>query len=285
MAQIPHLSEERHSLLDIRVQTCWFDHCFQGRAVLPAVEALQVLARSVLASIPKAWVWDMQDVHFEKFLVLQPGDESIQALVKMHPWEQGGIVCTLLTKQWLPALRCSRLQEHARVIFAPLMQACIPDLGKFIQTSLDDCSVPAAKIYTELVPFCQAYHNIIGPVAMDGQAARAQVFAAKHRTHTEPLGSPFPLDAALHAACVWGQRYVGIVGFPVGFGRRVVFLQTHKGQDYSAHMVSKKKGSRDFTVDILLADAQGRPVEVLNDVVMRDVSGGRLTPPAWICAA
>ncbi|MGM0760831.1 MAG: polyketide synthase dehydratase domain-containing protein [Thermodesulfobacteriota bacterium] len=285
MAQFPHLSEQRHSLLDIRVQTCWFDHCFQGRAVLPAVEALQILAGSVLAWTPQARVWDMQDVSFEKFLVLQPGIESIQALIKMHPLEQGGIVCTLLSKQWLPALSCSRLQEHARVTFDPQMQASIPDIKKFSQTSLDDFSVPAETVYTELVPFCQAYHNIISPVAMDGQAARTQVFAAEHETQTEHLGSPFPLDAALHAACVWGQRYVGVVGFPVGFGRRTVFLQTHKGQNYSARMVSTKKGSRDFTVDILLEDAQGRPVEVLTDVVMRDVSGGRLTPPAWICAA
>jgi len=27
------------------------------------------------------------------------------------------------------------------------------------------------------------------------------------------LGSPFPLDAAMHAACVWGQRFGGIVPF------------------------------------------------------------------------
>jgi hypothetical protein len=202
----------------------------------------------------------------------------------MHPWEQGGIVCTFQTKQWLPALRCFRLQEHARVTFGPQTQACIPDLGKFSQTSLDDFSVPAEKVYTELVPFCEAYHNIISPVAMDGQAARTQVLAAKHRTLTEPLGSPFPLDAALHAACVWGQRYVGIVGFPVGFGRRTVYQKTHKGQNYAAHIFSKKAGSRDFTVDILLEDAQGRPVEVLTDVVMRDISGGGITPPAWICA-
>ena len=36
------------------------------------------------------------------------------------------------------------------------------------------------------------------------------------------LGSPFAFDAAMHAACIWGQRFAGVVPFPVGFdGRRV----------------------------------------------------------------
>jgi len=42
------------------------------------------------------------------------------------------------------------------------------------------------------------------------------------------LGSPFPLDAAMHAACVWGQRFGGIVPFSCCFEKRVILSEDKK---------------------------------------------------------
>jgi len=40
------------------------------------------------------------------------------------------------------------------------------------------------------------------------------------------------LDAAVHAACCWGQRYAGIVAFPVGFAERIIYRKTKKEGKY-----------------------------------------------------
>jgi len=97
-----------------------------------------------------------------------------------------------------------------------------------------------------------------------------------------PLGSPFPLDAAFHAACVWGQRYAGLVGFPVGFALRWLFAPTRPGSTYTARVFPKKVHPDRFLADIWITDIDGALQEAVLDVVMRDVSGGRIKPPSWI---
>jgi len=99
------------------------------------------------------------------------------------------------------------------------------------------------------------------------------------------LGSPFPLDAAFHAACVWGQRYAGLVGFPVGFALRRVFAPTRPGSIYIARVSPKKIHPDRFLADIWITDMDGALHEAVLDVVMKDVSGGRMEPPSWILSA
>ena len=92
--------------------------------------------------------------------------------------------------------------------------------------------VPAEKVYAELVPFGPAYQNIIGSVYLTEDGAAGLVRGAQSPAPSSPLGSPFPLDAAMHAACAWGQRYRGYVAFPVGFRERIIIQPTRPGEDY-----------------------------------------------------
>ena len=96
------------------------------------------------------------------------------------------------------------------------------------------------------------------------------------------MGSPFPLDAAFHAACVWGQRYVQVVAFPIGIEKRVIFEPTIPGTTYLSQIVPVRKKSDLLTFDIWIYGRDGQLYEGAWGVQMRDVSAGRLKPPRWI---
>lgn len=144
-------------------------------------------------------------------------------------------------------------------------------------------AVSNQRLYEELVLFGPAYRNVTGEVCLTPAGATAGVSGGGVPEADGPLGSAFPLDAALHVACAWGQRYRGLVAFPVGFGRREVFAPTETGGAYRCSVVplpGERPGVLRF--DILLEDDARRTVEVIQAVEMRDISGGRQLPPAWV---
>ena len=97
-----------------------------------------------------------------------------------------------------------------------------------------------------------------------------------------PLGSPFPLDAAMHAACAWGQRYRNRVVFPIGFDRREILAPTRAGETYPCRITPLPDEGAVLRFDVRLYGRDRRPVEVIRGLKMRDIFGGKLTPPAWV---
>ncbi|MEA3435174.1 MAG: polyketide synthase dehydratase domain-containing protein, partial [Thermodesulfobacteriota bacterium] len=97
-----------------------------------------------------------------------------------------------------------------------------------------------------------------------------------------PLGSPFPLDAAFHAACTWGQRYPAVVGFPVGFDKRIIIKPTRPGNRYICLILPVNITTDLLVFDIWLYDLNGILFEAVPGVQMRDVSAGRTKPPLWV---
>ena len=86
----------------------------------------------------------------------------------------------------------------------------------------------------------------------------------------------------MHAACIWGQRFAGVVPFPVGFDGRRVHVPTRPGESYWAHVLPVKDAGGVLTLDLRLYDREGRLCEACAGLRMRDVSGGRLRPPDWV---
>jgi len=97
-----------------------------------------------------------------------------------------------------------------------------------------------------------------------------------------PLGSPFPLDAAFHAACAWGQRYSHVVAFPVGLKERHIFRLTRAGKSYTAVIIPIEEDPNLLIFDIWIYGRNGEAYEGVLGVKMRDVSAGRMQPPQWI---
>ena len=158
-----------------------------------------------------------------------------------------------------------------------LFGSCEKPEGKCIR-------VTAETIYRELIPFGTAYQNIIGDLAISPEGALAYLSGGNYEADDHLLGSPFPLDAAMHAACVWGQRFTGIVPFPTGFEKRFIYQKTKKGGSYLGRVVPVHVDREWIMFDAWIYDLKGVIYEAISGITMRDVTQGRLHPPQWIKA-
>jgi phosphopantetheinyl transferase len=140
------------------------------------------------------------------------------------------------------------------------------------------------RIYPELVAFGPAYRNLV-TLHLSRVGAVADIatpVVAGAEPEGGPLGSPFAFDPAMHAACIWGQRFAGVVPFPVGFDERRVLLPTRPGERYWAHVLPVAVEGGVLSFELRLYDGAGRLCELCLGLRMRDVSAGRMRPPEWV---
>ncbi len=288
MEHLSQITDTARLTMKIDVHPHFADHCFEGRAVLPAVEAVQVLAAAVRKFRPDTTIGWMTAARFDKFLDIKPAARQIDVQVDLAVHASGEITAGLLTRSRAPKVAITRIKKHASCCF-PGTKPDAPRPPVQPRTALEgQCAeIPADVIYRELVPFGPAYHNIRDGVQLARDGARARIALPAAQADAGPvgeLGSPFALDAAFHAACVWGQRYAGIVAFPVGFEQRVVFKPTGAGQTCSCRITPVKVSPDLLVFDIHIYDRDGTLFEIASGVHMRDVSAGRLKPPGWMAA-
>ena len=280
MECLPKIKDRERLPLTIKVPPYLMDHQFQGKAVLPAVEAMEILAESTQAHLPGTAVHCIRDVRFDKFLVLEEGCDELNAYNNLDVFDNGTVVSKLITRTRSKKAMITRTKEHAVLCFQDFPK--IPDPPPLKIPETPEYHVSVETIYKKLVPFGPSYHNLKDGISLFKNGVEATVYAPSFGGMPIPLGSPFPLDAAFHAACVWGQRYAGLVGFPVGFALRRVFAPTRPGNTYTAGVFPKKIHPDRFSVDIWITGMDGALQEAVLDVVMKDVSGGRIKPPSWI---
>lgn len=266
----------------------WFaDHCFDGKVVLPAVETMLLLAAGVAQNYPALDIRVMADVRFSRFLEIPEGSAAVAALIEYEENENGSVRAKLLSRRQFRGM--SRLQEHGGILFSPprphpgdsgpaCAQACPAD---------PETTIPAARVYRELVPFGPGYQTLRENLYLSGQTAWARLKAPAPSTPAESggvglAGSPFPLDGAFHAACVLGQRSADFVPFPVGLDRRIILKPTQPGGGYRTRVELIAASRDELVFDLSIFDETGRMYERVTGVRMRDVSGGRIKPPEWI---
>jgi hypothetical protein len=268
---------------EIEIYPYLYDHHIEGKAVFPAVEALIALGRAVKTSHPAAAINVMTAAFFPRFLTVLPETKILPVSVETQEGAAGAITAALLRHVKSPAGNISRLVEYARVKFGGTM-------GQLPETPFNDpekltgecINIPAAAIYTELVPFGPAYRNIIGDLSVSQSGALAYISGGDRESDDELLGSPFVFDAVLHAACAWGQRYAGIVAFPTGFGQRIIYRQTVKRIIYLGRIAPVEIGAERLSFNAWIYDVHGAICEVISGIQMRDASRGRMRPPEWI---
>ncbi len=268
--------------LSIRVLPHLRDHVFGENTVFPAVESMQVLAEAARGLHADLDVKRLTQAVFEKFLVIDPQAKAIEAFAAFEKTGEGGLIAKLVTRMHLAGSGITRVKEHARLRFFPRCNKPLLPAPPVVGESKTDMSVAPEKIYRELVPFGSSYRNISSPIRLDRTYAAAGIRAPERPSPGGPLGSPFVLDAAFHAACVWGQRYSGFIGFPVGFDTRIVAKPTRPGKNYMTHMVPVARGVRENLFDLWIYTPDCGIFEVVTGVRMRDVTGGRMKPPPWI---
>ncbi len=286
MGHIPDLGRRERLPATFGIPDYAGDHHLLGRAVLPAVDAMEVLARGVRSHDPDRPVTVMRAIRFEKFLYLDHHSPRIGAYVDLEVLESGALGAALVTRSRAPGAAITRTKTHARAVFS--RESPPPSIPPVDPAALrTEESISPETIYRDFVPFGPAYRNLGSPVSLSSEGAGARLLSPEvsgDRT-VRLLGKGFPLDTAFHVACVWGQRYAGIVGFPVAIDWRVVNAPLQGGLVYDCCVKPREIDSTGFTVDLWILDGWGRLRETVAGLSMRDVSGGRLTPPSGMVRA
>jgi hypothetical protein len=271
----------------IEVPAHWADHHVMGRAVLPAVEAMQLLTRWTARLRPGAYGGCIGQAAFDKFLDLPAPGETIDAFCDLTDLSDGAVRAALATRRQAKSAAITRTIIHAQVLFESNPHPVMAMPADMPAALAGPCfSVAPQALYNELVPFGPAYRNISRSLELSPEGALAFIqapFIEDGQTDA-PLGSPFVPDAAFHAACVWSQRFADVVAFPVGIDERRIINPTQPGGTYIGRILPVHAGDGLLVFDILILDMDGGLYESLKGVRMRDISGGRLRPPGWVAA-
>jgi hypothetical protein len=270
--------------LEIEIGDYLFDHHFEDRCLLPAVEALNILAKVVQSHFPRVDLRGLNKSRFPRFLVIPPETHHLPVLVEVDREADGGISALLMTSVRSKTGGIGRNLEHARAQFPLLDSTQNPVPPSPVSDNPEGLKilVPKERIYPGLIPFGKAFQNIIGPVSVWPRGASASLSGSDFGKEDDWLGSPFPFDAAIQVACIWGQRFTENVLFPVGFEKRTIYQKTKKGGRYLGRIIPVATGQVPFLFDALIYDSQGSICEEIRGIQMQDVSQGRLHPPLWI---
>jgi hypothetical protein len=260
----------------------WFrDHCFNDRVILPAVEAIRLLAAAVQVRHPAVNVQAMEEAKFNKFLEIPPDQDAIDIRIDVCAMADGRVQARLLTRKQLKTM--TRLTGHCELLFGGGEEAG-PGPEQPVRDTNPAVEVSAERIYRELVPFGPTYRTLRGQVHLGQDWALGRLHTPDLPVSFPPIGSPFSLDGAMHAACVHGQRIVDFVPFPVGFATRIIALPTLPDEKYLVKADLRSLAADELVYDMLILDRSDRIRETILGLRMRDVTGGRIKPPAWIRA-
>ncbi|MGD9330250.1 MAG: polyketide synthase dehydratase domain-containing protein [Desulfobacterales bacterium] len=289
MEDIPPIGGPHRESLRLPIHRWLMDHRFMGQAVLPGVLALEHLARTVGRAFPGVDLSAAGDIRFEKLLTL-PSSEGVHlaALAELAGSPAEGIEAVLVTRHVAAQSGMTRMKAHVRVGFGAPFDASdpLPQAPSWQENASKTFDLPVDRLYQEMVPFGNAFQNVIAPVRLWPEGARTVVSGGRVPADDAPLrlGSPFPLDAAFHAACAWAQRYTGRVAFPVALQQRVILQPTVVARAYDARVRFREKAGDRLRFDLWLHDREGALCEFVRGLVMGDISGGKLKPPAWVRA-
>lgn len=283
MEIIPGLKKKKRYSCDIEIHPYLRDHLVEGKVVLPAVEALIVMAGIVKNNYPQMNMNCLRNAVFSRFLAIEPDANSQPVFVDWEDSSDGVVSASLFTTLKSKKGNISREIEHAKVSFyqSGSEESCKPPFSAVNRLKGDCISIPSATVYRDLIPFGKSYQNIIGDLSVSPEGALAYISGGDNEADEDLLGSPFPLDAAMHIACVWGQRFAGIVPFPVGFKKRIIHRKTKKGEEYLGRVVplSVNKDSVIFDTWIYKNDVM---YECISGMNLMDVTKRRMCPPDWI---
>jgi len=269
--------------VQVTIQPWFKDHCFNGRIILPAVEIMELLAGTIQEINPDIIPLVMSAARFAHFLEIPPEASALTAQIAYEIPNKSEITIRLLSR--IQFKKITRSREHAELTFARALTVPTTSAINFLPQPASAAAIEAAQIYQELVPFGPAYRTLTGPLHLSRQGAWGCLQAKKLCPGQEPqkkLGSPLPLDGAMHAACVLGQCLADFVPFPVGFNQRIIHQPTQAGQQYRTTVRLRAHTQGELVFDLVIADMSGTVYETVTGLQMRDISGGISKPPAWI---
>ncbi len=257
----------------LRVQPWFKDHSVDGKIVLPAVETMLLLAARCLTVYPDRDVRVMENVRFGKLLEIPANAATIAVLVECALGTDGQVQTKLLSH--LQLTNMARIKEHGEISFPSVEtdKELPPDIDPTPLTGMLR-EIESEKIYRDLVPFGRCFQTLRKTLYLSDCQAWGQLQAPElpfiDAVQTV-IGSPFPLDGAMHAACVLGQQFVDFAPFPVGFERRTIVRPTQPGGRYLTRVSMVSLSGDQLVFDLYIFNNSGQLFETVTGVRMRDV--------------
>jgi len=264
---------DKRSLFTLRVQPWFQDHSVGGKIVLPAVETMLFLAAKCLMTHPDRDVRVMENVRFGKLLEIPANAATVAVLVECAIGTDGRVQAKLLSHTQLTAM--ARIKEHGEIFFPSV------ETDKELPPDIDPApltgtlrEVDSEQLYRDLVPFGRCYQTLRETLYLSDYQAWGQLHAPElpfiDAVQTV-IGSPFPLDGAMHAACVLGQQFVDFAPFPVGFERRTIVRPTQPGGRYLTRVAMVSLTNDQLVFDLHIFNNAGQLFETVTGLRMRDV--------------
>lgn len=256
---------------------CLGDHAISGKPIVPAVELLDFLLHVLHRhGGTTAAPLTMRDVVFPRFLAAEDLPRCTFA-VSLASAEGNAVRASFESRIALPN-GIQRKRTHAEATFGGDVPSPPPPVE-----ALPDFEIPAERVYRELVRFGPHFANLQGTLRLARTGGWGTV-KSPTPPHANPsaAGCPYLLDSAMHLACVWGQRYAGIVAYPTGFASRKLLAPIAWGTRRCS-VVPRSVEPRRLTFDLWLADEEAHVCDAITGLVMVPLAAGA-PPPAWIVA-
>ncbi|MBU1568890.1 MAG: polyketide synthase dehydratase domain-containing protein [Proteobacteria bacterium] len=258
----------------ITVQPWFQDHSVGGKIVLPAVETMLLLASRCLTVHPEIDIRVMENVRFGKFLEIPATVATVAALIECAPASDGRIQAKLLSHMQLGTM--ARIKEHGEIFFplAGTNEKSHADIDPTPLTGSTTRKIDVKQLYRNLVPFGRLYQTLQETLYLSDRQAWGKLQAPELPlvySAQAAIGSPFPLDGAMHAACVLGQDFVDFPPFPVGFDRRIIFRPTQPGLRYLTKVTMTSLTRDELNFDVTIFNNDGHLYETVTGLRMRDV--------------
>lgn len=268
MEPFPKIGETLDLPIQIPIHPFLLDHAFQSIPVLPAVQAMQILAAELLDRNPSAEVQHISGASFRKLLPLPKNQSTIDAMLSMESLPDGKTRVCLLTRVRTKS-GMGRMLEHANLTFAPVLESPRPPVSSTDNGA--DYKMEVSNIYPGLIDFGDRFCNILEPVLMNPGGATTRVSGGCSIPGAMPLGSPFALDAAFHAACAWGKHYKNRICYPVSFEKRLIASKTRPGQTYPVQILFREEIEKALCFDLWLTDEDRTICETVQELRMKEV--------------
>jgi hypothetical protein len=264
------------------------DHTIAGIAIVPAVELLDLLVRTVTRLGPDAGLRNglaagslsMRQASFPRFL---PVDEvqrctfEVTLEAETADPHQGGRTRATFTSRILLAGGIHRTRTHAAVTLGGIE----PEIPSPPATIARDFELPVARAYRDLIPFGPRYCNLRESVWLGRDGGMGVVRSPDPpRPDLSAAGCPYLADSAMHLACLWGQRYAGYVAYPTGFAARLIASPLMHGERRCI-VVPRTVGSRKMVCDLWLTDQADRVCDAIVGLAMAPLATGA-SPPDWV---
>jgi NAD(P)-dependent dehydrogenase (short-subunit alcohol dehydrogenase family) len=246
------------------------EHALDGKMVLPAAAALEMMAEAAQTLWPGWRVVEVREHKLLKGVDLERAARDLQVFVSPPPYgsSEGFEVNAALQSD----LGNGRAMNHYRCVVR--LEQTLPAAMPAARGFHDDKALSVAKSYGEWLfhgPRFQVIEHIDG-LSAAGSGARvrsthpSEWLAGQSRASAGWLFDPALLDAAAQMAWLWARAYRDESALPTRFGRVVRYRDHFPSQ---MHMEYERTATTDPTLirgNVVFFDEQGEPVMMIEEL-------------------